>query len=108
MARAMKLVCMDCSNEQVGMSDKDGQVCYKCRGCVKIVGWLDEQGMYVQKPKSHSIEINIKLSPWIQVLIESLPKAFEEAAKAGMPIELAHQECEEMVKRIISKAFTIS
>ncbi|MUG24757.1 hypothetical protein GNQ08_20525 [Paenibacillus macerans] len=104
MGRPMKLVCTACSNEQVGMSDRDGDVCNRCGRPVNIAGWLDDEGKFV----ASQLKANIQLAPWHQVLIHGLTTAFKEAAEAGMPIELALSECKETIKRIIPAAITVS
>lgn len=112
MAKEMRLVCVVCSNEQTGWTNEDGTACNKCGGYAQPVGYYDGQGSYIshshKSPNEHNITLNIQLAPWVETLIQSLPKAFEEAVKAGMPVQVAHKECEEMVKRIIPYAYTIS
>ncbi|WP_128102797.1 hypothetical protein [Paenibacillus sp. DCT19] len=103
--------CRVCSNVQTGLTSEDEPLCSKCGGTVEMIGYLDRYGSYIplchKSPNEHNITLNIQLAPWLETLTQSLPKAFEEAVKAGMPVQVAHKECEEMVKRIISRAFTI-
>ncbi|MDQ0169169.1 hypothetical protein [Paenibacillus tundrae] len=110
MAKQMKLVCMECENVQTGWTNEDGTVCNECGGKVDPVGYFDGQGSYIsyghKERNHHDIVININVAPWLEVLTQSLPKAFEEAVKAGMPVQVAHRACDEMIRRVVTTAIT--
>ncbi|WP_340014663.1 hypothetical protein [Paenibacillus sp. FSL K6-1318] len=59
------------------------------------------------KVKATGLQVNVKFEPWVTPLLQGIAKTYQEAVDNGMPKDLALQECEGTIRRIVSQAFTL-